>query len=112
VQLAWIIAFVSSIISATSTGDARFPNYSWWTLVFLFFCIIGVTVTVASEAERTYHVAVGEAYPRRTMHLLISRRLSVSLERVSSSPLPRSTRSFTRPSRHSRPPLPATYCSP
>jgi hypothetical protein len=24
----------------------------------MFFCIVGVTVTVASDAERTYHVAV------------------------------------------------------
>ena len=53
--LAWIIAFVSSIISAIHGG---FPNFAWWTLVFMFFCIVGVTVTVASDAERTYHVAV------------------------------------------------------
>jgi hypothetical protein len=71
-QLAWIIAFVSSIISATSgLPDARFPNYAWWTLVFMFFCIIGVTVTVASEAERTYHVAVSRDCLRDGMHLLI-----------------------------------------
>ncbi|KAF2029134.1 high osmolarity signaling protein sho1 [Setomelanomma holmii] len=53
--LAWIIAFVSSIISAIRGG---FPNFAWWTLVFMFFCIVGVTVTVASDAERTYHVAM------------------------------------------------------
>ncbi|KAH8725476.1 high osmolarity signaling protein sho1 [Phaeosphaeriaceae sp. PMI808] len=53
--LAWVIAFVSSIISAIGGG---FPNFAWWTLVFMFFCIVGVTVTVASEAERTYHVAI------------------------------------------------------
>ena len=53
--LAWLIAFVSSIISALRGG---FPNFAWWTLVFMFFCILGVTVTVASDAERTYHVAV------------------------------------------------------
>ncbi|KAG9185952.1 hypothetical protein G6011_02508 [Alternaria panax] len=53
--LAWIIAFVSSIISAIHGG---FPNFAWWTLVFMFFCIVGVTVTVASDAERTYHVAI------------------------------------------------------
>ncbi|KAH7091660.1 high osmolarity signaling protein SHO1 [Paraphoma chrysanthemicola] len=53
--LAWIIAFVSSIISAIRGG---FPNFAWWTLVFMFFCIVGVTVTVASDAERTYHVAI------------------------------------------------------
>lgn len=54
-QLAWIIAFVASIISAIHGG---FPNFAWWTLVFMFFSIVGVTVTVASDAERTYHVAV------------------------------------------------------
>ncbi|ORY17239.1 hypothetical protein BCR34DRAFT_474988 [Clohesyomyces aquaticus] len=53
--LAWIIAFVSSIISAIHGG---FPNFAWWTLVFMLFCIIGVTVTVASDSERTYHVAI------------------------------------------------------
>ncbi|KAH6644201.1 high osmolarity signaling protein sho1 [Boeremia exigua] len=53
--LAWIIAFVASIISAIRGG---FPNFAWWTLVFMFFCIAGVTVTVASDAERTYHVAI------------------------------------------------------
>lgn len=53
--LAWLIAFVSSIISALRGG---FPNFAWWTLVFMFFCILGVTVTVASDAERTYHVAI------------------------------------------------------
>ncbi|KAH7410150.1 high osmolarity signaling protein SHO1 [Phaeosphaeria sp. MPI-PUGE-AT-0046c] len=56
--LAWIISFVSSIISATLGDDVRFPNYAWWALVFFFFCIIGVTVTVASGVERTYHVAI------------------------------------------------------
>ncbi|KAF2175757.1 high osmolarity signaling protein sho1 [Zopfia rhizophila CBS 207.26] len=53
--LAWIIAFVSSIISAVRGG---FPNFAWWTLVFMLFCIVGVTVTVASDSERTYHVAI------------------------------------------------------
>lgn len=53
--LAWIIAFVSSIISAIRGG---FPNFAWWTLVFMLFSIVGVTVTVASDAERTYHVAI------------------------------------------------------
>lgn len=53
--LAWIIAFVSSILSAIHGG---FPNFAWWTLVFMFFCIVGVIVTVASDAERTYHVAI------------------------------------------------------
>ncbi|KAF2656436.1 hypothetical protein K491DRAFT_596865 [Lophiostoma macrostomum CBS 122681] len=53
--LAWIIAFISSIISAIHGG---YPNFAWWTIVYMLFCIIGVTVTVASDSERTYHVAI------------------------------------------------------
>ncbi|KAF2015650.1 high osmolarity signaling protein sho1 [Aaosphaeria arxii CBS 175.79] len=54
-MLAWIIAFVGSIISDI---QGKFPNYAWWTIVYMLFCILGVTVTVASDAERTYHVAI------------------------------------------------------
>ena len=54
-QLAWLIAFVSSIISDVK---GEFPNFAWWALVFMFCCIIGVTVTVAADAEETYNVAV------------------------------------------------------
>nr|OQO30856.1 High osmolarity signaling protein SHO1A [Rachicladosporium sp. CCFEE 5018] len=51
----WLIAFVSSIIAAI--GDS-FPNYSWWALVYMFFVIIGVIVSVASDSVYTYHVAI------------------------------------------------------
>ena len=54
-QLAWIIAFVSSILSKVNDG---FPDYSWWAIVYMFACIVGVLVVVASGAEQTYHVAV------------------------------------------------------
>jgi len=54
-QLAWLIAFISSIVSDV---HEVYPNYAWWALVYIFFCIIGVTVTVATDAERTYSVAV------------------------------------------------------
>ena len=50
-----MIAFISSIISDVHED---YPNYAWWALVYIFFCIIGVTVTVAADAERTYSVAV------------------------------------------------------
>ncbi|KAF2868063.1 high osmolarity signaling protein SHO1 [Massariosphaeria phaeospora] len=53
--LAWIIVFVSSILAAVRGG---FPNFAWWTLVLMFWCIVGVTVAVASDSERTYHVAI------------------------------------------------------
>jgi len=53
--IAWCIAFASSIVS-----DMRgaYPNYSWWTLVYMFFCIVGIVVTVASDSIYTYHVAI------------------------------------------------------
>ncbi|RDI78718.1 hypothetical protein Vi05172_g11369 [Venturia inaequalis] len=53
--LAWLIAFISSII-ADVAGD--YPNFAWWAMVYTFFCILGVIVTVASDAEQTYNVAI------------------------------------------------------
>ncbi|TID23569.1 high osmolarity signaling protein sho1 [Venturia nashicola] len=53
--LAWLIAFISSII-ADVNGD--YPNFAWWAMVYTFFCILGVLVTVASDAEQTYNVAI------------------------------------------------------
>lgn len=54
-QSGWIIAFVSSIIADISQG---FPNFAWWALVYMFFTILGVVVSVASDAVYTYHVAI------------------------------------------------------
>lgn len=54
-QLAWIIAFVGSVIGSLH-GD--FPNYTWWALVYFFCCIVGVIIVVGSQAEDTYQVAV------------------------------------------------------
>ena len=50
-----MIAFISSIIA-----DVRgpYPNYSWWALVYLLFCIIGVFLAVATDTVYTYHVAI------------------------------------------------------
>lgn len=54
--LAWLIAFVSSVIADVTEGT--FPNFAWWGLVFMFFYICGVLVTVASDSVATYHVAI------------------------------------------------------
>jgi SHO1 osmosensor len=43
-----------------------YPNFAWWGLVYTFFCIIGVLVTVASDAEQTYNVAVGTGFVLRS----------------------------------------------
>nr|POF07071.1 high osmolarity signaling protein sho1b [Quercus suber] len=51
----WLIAFVSSIVAAI---NAPYPNYSWWTLAYMFCLIIGVIITVGMDAVQTYHVAL------------------------------------------------------
>ncbi|KAI9745363.1 MAG: Transmembrane osmosensor [Candelina submexicana] len=53
--LAWLLAFIASVIS-----DVRspYPNFAWWTIVYLFFCIVGVIIVVASDAVHVYNVAV------------------------------------------------------
>ncbi|KAK4988532.1 Transmembrane osmosensor [Elasticomyces elasticus] len=53
--IAWLIAFIASIVSDIHSG---FPNFAWWTLVYMFFVIVGVLVAVAADAVFTYHVAI------------------------------------------------------
>lgn len=50
-----MIAFISSIIADIKD---TYPNFAWWALVYMFFVIVGILVTVASDAEHTYGVAV------------------------------------------------------
>ncbi|KAK6342994.1 Transmembrane osmosensor [Orbilia javanica] len=53
--LAWIIAFVTSAIS---DANGSFPNFAWWAVVYELFCILGVTVVVASNSIYSYNVAI------------------------------------------------------
>jgi SHO1 osmosensor len=54
-QLAWLIAFVSSIIADI---QEPFPKYAWWTVAYMLACIIGIVITFATNATQTYNVAV------------------------------------------------------
>ena len=54
-QLAWLITFIASIISAVRTS---FPNFAWWAIAYLFCVIVGVFVVVGSDATHIYRVAV------------------------------------------------------
>lgn len=57
--LAWIIAFISCVIGQIqSTKLDGFPTFSWWSVVFMLFLIIGVMVVVAADAAQTYHIAL------------------------------------------------------
>ncbi|EJT70956.1 osmosensor protein [Gaeumannomyces tritici R3-111a-1] len=55
--LAWIIAFISSVVAQIQTV-ANFPTYTWWSVVFYAFLIPGIFVVVASDTIQTYHVAL------------------------------------------------------
>lgn len=57
-QLAWMISFISSIIARIQVGGDNFPGYTWWTIVFYFFLVVGVSIVVASDTAQTYHVAL------------------------------------------------------
>lgn len=56
-QLAWIIAFVGTVVGHVQNSPG-FPAYSYWALVFFFLAILGIFVVIASDSTQTYHVAI------------------------------------------------------
>ncbi|KAK2750427.1 Transmembrane osmosensor [Myotisia sp. PD_48] len=54
-SLAWVIAFVSSIVVDIQTS---FPNYFWWAIAYELCCIVGVAVVMASDTAHIYGTAV------------------------------------------------------
>ncbi|KIV85152.1 hypothetical protein PV11_00884 [Exophiala sideris] len=53
--LAWLIAFISSIIA--NTQDA-FPKYAWWAVAYMLCCILGVTFVFATNSTNSYNIAI------------------------------------------------------
>ncbi|KEF61629.1 SHO1 osmosensor [Exophiala aquamarina CBS 119918] len=56
--LAWVIAFVASIVATVQEGIPAFPKYAWWTVAYMLCCIVGVTFVFATNTSQTYSVAV------------------------------------------------------
>ncbi|KAK0748978.1 high osmolarity signaling protein SHO1 [Schizothecium vesticola] len=57
--LSWMIAFFGSVFAhIQETEGSEFPLFTWWSVVFYFFLIIGIFVVVASDSTQTYHVAI------------------------------------------------------
>ncbi|KAF7853282.1 uncharacterized protein EAF02_011936 [Botrytis sinoallii] len=58
-MLAWLIAFIGSILATAShASNDGFPNYSWFTIAYMLCCILGIFVVIASDTTQTYHVAI------------------------------------------------------
>lgn len=67
-QLAWLIAFISAILSSINQYARNpFPNFAWWTVAYYLCCIIGVIVMVALDSVYNYHVAVRIPTPCLTL---------------------------------------------
>ncbi|KAJ5906847.1 High osmolarity signaling protein sho1 [Penicillium subrubescens] len=53
--LAWLIAFISSIIADIQTD---YPNYSWWANCYMFCLIVGIIITFGTDTCNVYGVAI------------------------------------------------------
>ncbi|KAJ5146056.1 uncharacterized protein N7515_000620 [Penicillium bovifimosum] len=54
--LAWLIAFISSIIAGVQ--ETKYPNYSWWAISYMFCVVVGLTATFGTDTGHVYGVAI------------------------------------------------------
>jgi SHO1 osmosensor len=57
-QFAWISTFICSIISTVQDNTDPYPNYSWFSIAFMFCLIVGIFVIIVSGTAHDYHVAI------------------------------------------------------
>lgn len=50
-----MVAFISSIIADINDP---YPNYSWWSIVYMLFVILGVVFAVGCDCVPNYQVAI------------------------------------------------------
>ncbi|KIM93140.1 hypothetical protein OIDMADRAFT_61927 [Oidiodendron maius Zn] len=54
---AWLITFLSSAISAAQHDTNPYPNYCWFSVIFMFCLIVGIFMVLVSDTIPTYYVA-------------------------------------------------------
>jgi len=57
------VGFVSQAIADADKGVA-FPKFAWWSIVYVLFCIIGVTIVILMDSVHKYQLAVGDVRSR------------------------------------------------
>ncbi|KHJ34943.1 putative sh3-domain-containing protein [Erysiphe necator] len=56
--LAWLVAFVGSVVSTAEKLVPDFPNYSWFALAYMLCCILGIIIVLAQDTAQNYHIAI------------------------------------------------------
>lgn len=56
--MAWLITFVSQVISDVDSTIIEFPRFAWWTVTYELFCLLGVALILALDATPRYQIAL------------------------------------------------------
>lgn len=43
---------------ADADKGVNFPKFAWWSIVYVLFCIIGVTIVILMDSVHKYQLAV------------------------------------------------------
>lgn len=62
--LAWLIAFIASIVAETAPHN-EYPNYDWWANCYMFCVIVGIVITFGTDTGNVYGVAVWNPFWKR-----------------------------------------------
>ncbi|KAG0128999.1 hypothetical protein HOY82DRAFT_488776 [Tuber indicum] len=56
--IGWLVGFVSQAIADADKAIPNFPKFAWWSIVYVFFCIIGVIIVILMDSVHKYQLAL------------------------------------------------------